>query len=84
MANGEVAVAYNLIKRGIKIGDTCQTCGEEKETQPHLIYAEYHMYNGQEMLNFFVGWKIWRMRNNIIFQNKRDHIIHVVHGALRD
>lgn len=56
MANGEVAVAYNLIKRGIKIGDTCQTCGEEKETQPHLIYAEYHMYvnwsNSKLLLKF--------------------------------
>lgn len=37
-----------------------------------------------ELLNLFFGWKIWKMRNNIIFQQEREHIIHIVHKAIRD
>lgn len=36
-----------------------------------------------ELLNLFLGWKIWKMRNNIIFQQEREHIIHIVHKAIR-
>lgn len=37
-----------------------------------------------ELLKFFLGWKIWKMRNNIILQQEREHIIHIVHKAIRD
>ncbi|KAF8090143.1 hypothetical protein N665_0485s0018 [Sinapis alba] len=37
-----------------------------------------------EMLNMFLGWRLWKMRNNIVFQQKREHILQVVHKAIRD
>ncbi|CAN7103677.1 unnamed protein product [Brassica rapa subsp. narinosa] len=38
----------------------------------------------RELLNFFVGWNIWKMRNNISFHHKRDHILKVIHAAIRE
>lgn len=38
----------------------------------------------REVLNFFAGWNIWKMRNNISFQHKRDHILKVIHAAIRE
>ena len=38
----------------------------------------------EDILNLFVGWRLWKMRNKVIFNNKKDHIIHMFNGALRD
>lgn len=38
----------------------------------------------REHLNFYIGWKIWKMRNSLRFQQKREHIFKVIHDALRD
>lgn len=35
----------------------------------------------RELINFFIGWK---MRNNLVFQKKSEHILKVIHDALRD
>lgn len=38
----------------------------------------------REHLNFYIGWRIWKMRNSLLFQQKREHILKVIHDALRD
>ncbi|KAH0883585.1 hypothetical protein HID58_059681, partial [Brassica napus] len=38
----------------------------------------------REHLNFYIGWRIGRMRNSLLFQQKREHILKVIHDALRD
>lgn len=38
----------------------------------------------RELLNFYIGWRVWKKRNNLIFQQKRDHIVKVIHDAIRD
>ena len=38
IAHNSLPVAYNLKKRGIKTGDWCQVCGEEKETLNHMMF----------------------------------------------
>lgn len=38
----------------------------------------------QGLLNFFLGWRIWKMRNSILFQQKRPHILQAIHGAIRE
>ena len=34
--------------------------------------------------NFSVGWRIWKMRNNLNFNQKREHIAYVIHATIRD
>ncbi|CAG7895097.1 unnamed protein product, partial [Brassica rapa] len=79
IAHGGIALLDNLRRRGVKMDNTCLVCGNAK---PYV----FSMQSGQgaEILNFFVGWRLWKMRNNIIFNNKRDHIINMINGALRD
>lgn len=36
----------------------------------------------KELLSFFVGWRIWKMRNRLLYENKREHIVHVVHSSI--
>ncbi|KAF2603826.1 hypothetical protein F2Q70_00025632 [Brassica cretica] len=33
---------------------------------------------------FFLDWRIWKMRNNLIFENKRDHIVQTIKAAWLD
>lgn len=40
--------------------------------------------DNRNILNFIVGWKIWKMRNKLIFGHQREHIIQVIHVAIRD
>ncbi|XP_033139897.1 uncharacterized protein LOC117131724 [Brassica rapa] len=40
--------------------------------------------HSQNNLPFFIGWRIWKMRNKLVFENKRDHIIHTVHATITD
>lgn len=40
--------------------------------------------NKSEYLNFFKKCKIWKMHNNIVFQQKRDHIVKVIHDTVRE
>lgn len=41
-------------------------------------------HDRSELLNFHVGWRLWKMRDKIYFQQQREHILQVIHGALRD
>ncbi|KAF8099630.1 hypothetical protein N665_0240s0005 [Sinapis alba] len=45
---------------------------------------DHAVANKSEMLNMFLGWRLWKMKNNIVFQQKREHILQVVHKAIRD
>ena len=36
------------------------------------------------MFALILGWRIWKMRNKLVFENKRDHIIRVIHAAVTD
>lgn len=38
----------------------------------------------RELLSFYIGWRLWKMRNNIVFQRKREHIVKVIYDAVRD
>lgn len=44
------------------------------------------MKNSQPLNNlpFFVGWRIWKIRNKLVYENKRDHIAQVVNVTLMD
>lgn len=33
---------------------------------------------------FFLGWRIWKARNKLVFENRRDHIIHIINSAYMD
>ncbi|KAG2286696.1 hypothetical protein Bca52824_046300 [Brassica carinata] len=33
---------------------------------------------------FFLGWRIWKARNKLVFENKRDHITQIVNAAVMD
>ncbi|CAH2070638.1 unnamed protein product [Thlaspi arvense] len=37
-----------------------------------------------ETLVFFLGWRIWKMRNKLFFEHKRDHITHSIRMAFLD
>ncbi|KAG5378873.1 hypothetical protein IGI04_026715 [Brassica rapa subsp. trilocularis] len=66
-------------------------------TGEYTVRSGYHLCNQnvnelislvkkdkRELLNFFIGWRVWKKRNNLIFQQKRDHIVKVIHDAIRD
>ncbi|KAF2610111.1 hypothetical protein F2Q70_00009983 [Brassica cretica] len=38
----------------------------------------------RELLNFYIGWRVWKKGNNIVFNQKREHIVKVIHDAIRD
>ena len=38
----------------------------------------------QKNLPFFIGWRIWKMRNKLVFENERDHIVKTAHAAILD
>lgn len=35
-------------------------------------------------LAWFLGWRIWKMRNILLFEKKREHIVHVIKSAIMD
>lgn len=35
-------------------------------------------------LEWFIGWRIWKMRNKLMFDNSREHIVHVIKAAIMD
>lgn len=37
-----------------------------------------------DTISFFLGWRIWKMRNRLVFENKRDHIIQIINAAYVD
>ncbi|CAH2079602.1 unnamed protein product, partial [Thlaspi arvense] len=37
-----------------------------------------HMKSQSETIVFFLGWRIWKMRNALLFQHQRDHITHTI------
>lgn len=111
-------VTENLRKRGCKISNLCQICGEEIETIDHMMLQcrvawkiwsmaindiGNHLNRGSAVFDLFtyilnsykedqkggmfalmLGWRIWKMRNKLVFENKRDHIIRVIHAAALD
>lgn len=38
----------------------------------------------QDTVLFFLGWRIWKMRNKLVYENRRDHIIQVLNAAYVD
>lgn len=38
----------------------------------------------RELLNFYIGWRVWKKGNNIVFNQKREHKVKVIHDAIRD
>lgn len=43
-----------------------------------------NMGNAKNNLALFLGWRIWKMRNKLLFQNKREHITHVISASIMD
>ena len=37
-----------------------------------------------DTLPFYLGWRLWKMCNKVVYENKRDHIIQVIHAAMMD
>ncbi|XP_013608522.1 PREDICTED: uncharacterized protein LOC106315336 [Brassica oleracea var. oleracea] len=35
-------------------------------------------------LAWFIGWRIWKMRNRLLFDNNREHIVQVIKGSFMD
>lgn len=46
--------------------------------------VEQNTVNLDHTLPFFLGWRIWKMRNKVIYENKRDHIVQVIRAAWMD
>lgn len=38
----------------------------------------------RELLNFYIRWRVWKKREIIVFHQKRDHIVKVIHDTIRD
>ncbi|KAJ0264716.1 Reverse transcriptase zinc-binding domain-containing protein [Hirschfeldia incana] len=63
--------------------------GNEEEVQPQShqnvkMLTSLVKKDKRELLNFFIGWRLWKMRNNLVFQQKREHIVKVIYDAVRD
>ncbi|XP_048630790.1 uncharacterized protein LOC125604440 [Brassica napus] len=37
-----------------------------------------------DTLPFYLGWRLWKMCNKLVYENKRDHITQVIHAAIMD
>ena len=53
---------------------------------PHTVLGFFSSQdrNPQKTLPWFLGLRIWKMRNKLLFENKRDHILSVIHAAHLD
>ncbi|KAF3528651.1 hypothetical protein DY000_02041685 [Brassica cretica] len=66
------------------------------EDIPRILNIRPSTTNGQDKIRWnskedqkgtlalILGWRIWKMRNKLVFENKRDHIIRVIHAAAMD
>ncbi|XP_013633142.1 PREDICTED: uncharacterized protein LOC106338790 [Brassica oleracea var. oleracea] len=62
-------------------------CSLSQQQTSTLLYRMKAMIKAskrdrKELLSFFVGWRIWKMRNRLLYENKREHIVHVVHSSI--
>ncbi|KAL0700618.1 hypothetical protein Bca4012_056740 [Brassica carinata] len=59
---------------------------EQEDTVLHFVekMIEQSTNNQENIFSFFLGWRIWKMRNKFIYENKRDHIVHVIRAAWMD
>ncbi|KAG5414824.1 hypothetical protein IGI04_002391 [Brassica rapa subsp. trilocularis] len=59
---------------------------EQNSTVQHFLQriVEQNTVNLDHTLPFFLGWRIWKMRNKVIYENKRDHIVQVIRAAWMD
>ena len=62
--------------------------GNEEEVQPQShqnvrVLISLAKRDKRELLSFYIGWRLWKMRNNLVFQRKREHIVKVIYDAVR-
>lgn len=48
------------------------------------VLLQQKMEEPKNNLALFLGWRIWKMRNKLLFQNKREHITHTIKAAMMD
>ncbi|XP_023633818.1 uncharacterized protein LOC111829312 [Capsella rubella] len=83
-------VTGNLALRNIKIQKECNFCGEAEESIMHILFHCRDLLNVKESesptdcLFPFIGWRIWKARNDLLFRNKRWAIPTIIHQAIMD
>lgn len=48
------------------------------------VLLQQNMGDTKNNLALLLGWRIWKMRNKLLFQNKREHITHTINAAIID
>ncbi|XP_018484802.2 uncharacterized protein LOC108855464 isoform X2 [Raphanus sativus] len=61
-----------------RLSDTAQS------NQLSQVLLQQNMGDTKNNLALLLGWRIWKMRNKLLFQNKREHITHTINAAIID